>query len=216
MLEWVDRDRFIKVCGVTTIDDADAVAESGADALGLIFAPSARRVTETAAAQIGEALRGRVLRVGVFRAMDDNDVLAVLERVELDVVQLHDPMSERLERELRARGLGVIKALAIESVEFDHFDESRVDAVLVDGAVPGSGLEHSWSGLLTRVWTRPVIVAGGLSPANVAEVLAATRAWGCDVATGVESAPGVKDSTLVRAFVRAAVRYFEQQGEQRG
>ncbi|HUX04160.1 MAG TPA: phosphoribosylanthranilate isomerase [Acidimicrobiales bacterium] len=210
------RGRFIKICGLTTLEDAEAVVEAGADAMGLIFAPSTRRVDVEIAAQISEALRGRIVRVGVFRAMDDDEILAVLERVELDAVQLHDPLSERLVSELRVRHLWVIKALVIGSPEFDHFDETRVDAVLVDGPVPGSGLEHSWSRFSQRTWTRPVIVAGGMTAATVGEVLAVTGAWGCDVASGVESTPGVKDSTLVRAFVRAASRYFEQREGEHG
>ena len=82
-----------------------------------------------------------------------------------------------------------MKALNIESEEFATFDDTLVDAVLVDGPRPGSGSEHSWDGLAARAFSVPVIAAGGLNPTNVAQVITATRAWGVDSASGVESRP---------------------------
>jgi len=97
--------------------------------------------------------------------------------------------------------------------EFFTFDESAVDAVLVDGPTPGSGAAHSWDDLANRSFGVPVIVAGGLDATNVARVIETTGAWGVDVATGVESAPGVKDRELVMNFVGAAQRHYAQREE---
>ena len=126
--------------------------------------------------------------------------------VEPDAVQLHGPLSDDLHRRLRARGVSIVKALSIGSDEFYSFDERAVDAVMVDGATPGSGVAHSWEELATRSFSVPVIAAGGLSDRNVADVIAETGVWGVDSASGVESAPGVKDRDLIDQLRRQRTR----------
>ncbi len=103
-----------------------------------------------------------------------------------------------------------MKALSIDDVEFDSFDENAVDAVMIDGAKPGSGIEHSWDRLKTRTFRVPVIAAGGLNPLNVEDVIRVTGAAGVDSASGVESSPGVKDPERVATFVANAKRAFSK------
>ena len=107
----------------------------------------------------------------------------------------------------------MVKALAIDSPTFASYDESRVDAVLVDGATPGSGASHTWQPLRARSFSVPVIAAGGLTPQNVARTIRETRVWGVDTASGVESSPGVKDPTLVKQFVERARQALIEKGE---
>lgn len=201
----------IKICGLTSLDDARMVCESGATALGLILTQSRRQVSVERAADIAQFAKGQLLRVGVVRDVDVS-IASVLEEVELDAVQVHGPLDEALLELFRGSRLNVIKALAIGTQEFETFDETSVDAILVDGPTPGSGESHSWDELRERPFQRPVIAAGGLNPANVADVIQTLGVWGVDVATGVESSPGVKDLSRVLQFVREAVRCLDQGG----
>ena len=144
--------------------------------------------------------------------MSDDEVLRGVDAVQPDVVQVHGPLGAHVRLELSARGLVVVKALSIGEDEFASFDDDGVDAVLVVGPYPGSGVAHSWAELSTRQFHVPMIAAGGLTPAYVAHTIEATRANGVDTASGVEASPGIKDHTLVRRFVETARRTFEQQG----
>lgn len=204
---------FVKVCGVTSMLDAQLVIDAQATALGLIFAASRRQVSLEIGREIAQYAKGAILVVGVFRNNEPDFILEVVEQVPLDAVQIHGALDGNVLNELRRRGLGVIKALSIDDGDFFDFDETAVDAVLVDGPTPGSGEAHSWDDLTKRSFAVPVIVAGGLNVANVAGVIEMTGAWGVDVATGVESAPGVKDRELVVNFVGAAQRHYSQREE---
>jgi hypothetical protein len=141
-------ERFTKICGVTNLGDVEAVIEAGADGLGLILATSSRRVSIVQAAELAVAAKGRVMVTGVFRDSDDAAVLSALDALALDVVQIHGALGPELLDALRQRGLKVVKALAIGSGEFFDFDETLVDAVLIDGPSPGSGRTHSLGGPL--------------------------------------------------------------------
>lgn len=203
---------FIKICGVTSVEDAVLIHEAGASALGLIFAPSKRRVTDETAAAILTAMKDDVWCVGVFRSMNDDEILTVVERHGLTRVQLHDGISSSLLEGLRARGVRtVIKALAVSSEEFATFDDSDVDIVLIDGAEPGSGVQPDWTAALSRDFNRPVVVAGGLDDRCVGDVIRRTTPWGVDVASGTEASAGVKDATKVASFVKRASEAFEQE-----
>ncbi len=197
-------DGAVKICGVTSVEDALVCAEAGADAVGLILAPSSRRVSPERAREIAAALAGRATRVAVFKDQPSDEVRAALAGLEIDAVQVHGPLEDALLDDLRARGVRVIKALSVGEGEWSSFDDRRVDAVLVDGSVPGSGRRHGYRGRAERPFAVPVIVAGGLDATNVAEVVRVTGADGVDCATGVEYAPGRKDPARVRAFVAAA------------
>ncbi|MGD1014633.1 MAG: phosphoribosylanthranilate isomerase [Acidimicrobiales bacterium] len=212
MTEFAARGRLVKICGVTSVGDALMVRDAGADALGVIFAPSARRVDEVLAREIVDASDG-IVHVGVFRDDETAFVVAMADASGVDVVQVHGPLDETLLKELRRRRLGVIKALSVGTEEFFEFDETRVDAILIDGIEPGSGREHSWDALRERHFDVPVIAAGGLKPDNVFDVIKSVRPWGVDVATGVESAPGVKDPARVTKFVQKAASAWGRGGE---
>lgn len=211
MTRFADSPSFVKICGITSVEDALVAIDAGADAIGLIFAPSVRRVTVQQAHEIVAATQGPVLRVGVFRDDADDVVIDTVKNSEVDAAQIHGPLSNELRESLRDSGVLVIKALTIGSDEFLNFDEAQVDAVLIDGPIPGSGQAHPWHDLKRRSFTRPLIVAGGLNAHNVLDVLEETNAWGVDVSSGVERAPGVKDPTDVRDFVSNARTYFERE-----
>lgn len=191
------------------------VAEAGADAIGLIFAESTRQLSIEQAALISRAVRGSIARVGVFRHDATDFVVRCVDETGVDVVQVHGQLDSELVDAMRRRGVGIIKALSVDGEEFSDFDERNVDAVLLDGPVPGSGETHAWPDLSARGFARHVIVAGGLTALNVTAALEATGAWGVDVSSGVESAPGRKDPSRVRDFVSNARAFFER-GASRG
>jgi phosphoribosylanthranilate isomerase len=199
---------FVKVCGVTTLGDANAAIDAGASAIGLILAASPRQLSVERALAIAEATRGRTCRTLVFRDVTDDFVLDALEQIDAEAVQLHGALSDELLSRLREKPVVVIKALSIGSDEFFDFREDGVDAVLIDGASPGSGESHSWDQLSERTFAVPVIAAGGLDGSNVAGVIALTRVWGVDSASGVESSPGVKDREKLTHFVDSARSAF--------
>lgn len=204
---------YVKVCGVTSVEDALDVAASGADAIGVNLATSPRRVSPDRARAILAATQGSVLRCGVFADNEDDEISTYVSTLGFEIVQLHGPLGPTLHDELRRRDIRIVKALNIESEEFSHFDDGLVDAVLVDGPRSGSGVEHSWDALATRVFGVPMIAAGGLTPQNVSHIISATRAWGVDCASGVESQLGVKDSRLVKEFVNSARAAWRQERE---
>jgi phosphoribosylanthranilate isomerase len=201
---------YIKICGVTTLGDANAIIEAGANALGLILANSPRQLTLDRALAIAAATKGRIVRTAVFNEDSDGFILDALDVLDIDAVQLHGPLGDSLLSALRERGLTVVKALSIGSEEFFDFDESTVDLVHIDGARPGSGQAHSWDELDSRPFTVPVIAAGGLRPDSVAHVVTSTTVWGVDTASGVESSAGIKDRELVKRFVHNATTAFER------
>jgi phosphoribosylanthranilate isomerase len=216
MARFVPGASYVKICGVTSIEDARMVVDAGADALGLIFAESSRQLTLPAASEIARAIEGSILRVGVFRHNSADFVLEHVDGAGVDVAQIHGDLSPELIEALRQRGVAIVKALSVDEPEFFTFDENTVDAVLIDGPSPGSGQSHGWENLDRRSFSRPVIAAGGLTPLNVVDVLALTNAWGVDVSSGVESQPGKKDPARVRDFVMSARRYFNHRGEPHG
>lgn len=197
-------DATIKICGVMTVGDARVVTDSGADMLGVVLAPSVRRVEPERARAIFESVEGRVTRVAVFRDQSPSEIRATLATLAVEAVQVHGPLDDALRDELRARGTLVIKALHADDVGLADFVDEMVDAVLIDGPRPGTGAVHGFDILDQRSFSVPVIVAGGLDAHNVAAVVAATGARGVDCASGVESAPGVKDPVRVAAFVAAS------------
>lgn len=200
----------VKICGVTSEKDAEFIASSGATALGLIYAESPRHVRAEVATRITRGVTG-VWRVGVFRHQSDQEILAVTDRDELDIAQLHDPASSALLLELRQRGINVWRAVSISNLLLSEAESRSVDAVLVDGPRPGSGVVNDWTRFSPTALGRRFVAAGGLAPDNVAQVIGQLSPWAVDVASGVESAPGVKDYEKVANFVAAArMAHFEK------
>lgn len=221
----------IKICGVTRPSDADTLRQVGADAIGLNFyAKSPRCLDGPGAAGIRAQANG-VSSVGVFVNASAAEINGLVARVPLDVIQLHGDEPTSLLSDLPV-GVPVIRAVRMGDAGLapvaDLLEVARrlgrpYAAVLVDAAAPksASGEEVYGGSGLTTDWARvrkerpllgdiPLILAGGLTPANVAEAVHATHADGVDTASGVESSPGIKDPAAVEAFVRAARRAFEQ------
>ena len=206
----------VKICGITRPADLSAVAEAGARYAGFVFFPRSPRNLSVgdAAALAAEAPPG-VARVGLFVSPDDAALDAVLDRVPLDIIQLHGSETPARVAEVKARtGLPMMKAVGI-SVPSDLdalWDYGLVaDLLLVDAKAPpdaalpgGNGLSFDWRLLAGRRLLKPWMLAGGLTPANVAEAVRLTGASVVDVSSGVEAAPGQKDPALIRDFVMAA------------
>ena len=209
----------VKICGITQPEWARVAAEAGADAVGLVFAESPRRVTPTEAAGIVDALPPWVSPVGVFVDADPAVVRDVAAEVGLAVVQLHGDEPPEVLGQLGR--LKVIKALGIASdddlqaARQWHRQAERLgrvpDAYLVDARVAGgpkggTGRPADWA-LAARMVQEgfgPLILAGGLGPGNVAEAVRVVRPWGVDGASGTEAEPGRKDPDKIRAFIDAA------------
>lgn len=201
----------VKICGVTRVEDARLAWAEGADALGLNFYPrSPRYVTAETARLLARTRPALGAVVGVFVNEAPEVIRARVRECGLTAVQLHgDEPPESCE----GYGAPVIKALRVRGVEDvararTYVGVGEVAALLLDGAAPGyggGGVGFDWSLVaeLANVGV-PILVAGGLHPGNVAEAVRATRPYGVDVASGVETSPGIKDAQAVRAFVRAA------------
>lgn len=196
---------WIKICGVTNVDDAEHVVRSGANALGLNFVHgSKRRITQEQARPIVEAVRGRIELVAVVSGPTDSEVKELTE-LGMEWLQLHgDEQPARVTRLLPR----AFKAVAIE----DAADARRAanypgERLLVDtkvsGASGGTGKVFDWQLVTDLAKTRQLILAGGLTPKNVAAAVRVLGPWGVDTASGVELVPGVKDAELVTAFVLA-------------
>ena len=151
---------FVKICGVTSLDDAKFIVSAGASALGLILAASPRQLTLDEARVIADATKGDLLRCAVFRHNDDDFIVEHVDALGADVVQVHGALSSSLLRALRERPVLIMKALSVDEPEFLTFDESSVDAVLIDGPRPGSGQTYSPDHLKRRAFSVPVVAAG--------------------------------------------------------
>jgi phosphoribosylanthranilate isomerase len=182
---------FVKVCGITNEEDALLAVAMGADAVGFVFAPSPRQIAPQRAADIVTRLPREIVTVGVFRDETRARVVEIAHSAKLRAVQLHGHESPADTHWIRQRISLIIKAFAAGDP-------------LVDSATPGSGEVFDWSLAEGAPSNRRIILAGGLTPANVADAVRVVRPWGVDVSTGVESAPGRKDASKIRAFVEAA------------
>jgi phosphoribosylanthranilate isomerase len=196
----------IKVCGITTVVDAEACAALGVDWIGLNFVPSSPRAIDLARAQeIAGAVRGRVEIVGVVADRDEAGLRALLREAALDRVQLHGDEPPEL---VAAIGPRAFKAVRIGNADDVAAAERFAGLLLVDakvaGALGGTGKSVDLDLVAPLARARPIVLAGGLGPDNVAAAVRAVEPWGVDVASGVERSPGVKDLDKVRAFVENA------------
>ncbi len=200
------RDVRVKICGVTRLEDALAAARLGADALGFNFWPRSKRfIAPDAAGSIVRALPPGVATFGVFVDPTREHVLAAIAASGVAAVQLHGDEPPELCASLP---LPVVKAIRVTDAHaLAQLASYEVQAFLLDSASPGyggSGTVFDWS-LATEVARElPVLLAGGLRPDNVAEAVRTVRPLGVDVASGVESAPGVKDPARMELFIRCA------------
>lgn len=204
------RSFIIKICGVTTPEDARTAVDAGADAIGINLWPKSKRYADDVAARaVVEAIPAGVLKVGVFVNAPAADVVARVAALGLDRAQLHGDEapaefaalpSRELVRVVRVRDEASFAAAAGWDASLFLYD------ALVDG-YGGAGVTAPWP-LIERLARRPFLLAGGLTPENVADAIAATRPDGVDVASGVERAPGRKDPDRVRRFIQAARAAF--------
>lgn len=212
---------WIKFCGTTSLDDALASIDAGADALGFIFAPSRRRVTPEKAQEAIRRLPAGVERIGVFMGATAEEVCKVVMEVDITGIQLHGDLFvtevyDSLPPE-RRKALRFIQTVLVNADVGSGLREAMsgkhhaVDVWLFDSGA-GSGKTFDWKaaeGLLVGRQGK-YIVAGGLNPANVGEAVRVFAPWGVDVVSGIEREPGRKDPSKMKAFV-AAVRKAEQQ-----
>ena len=201
----------IKFCGITNLDDARHAAELGAWAIGLNhWEGSPRRVEADAAAEIGTEMRRKLEVVGVFVNAGLDEIARAVEDEHLTMVQLHGDEGLSFCREVgRRTGVRVIKAIRVQSgADLDLARSYRTDFHLLDAHRPGvpggTGETFDWELLKGRRSRVPLIVAGGLVAGSVGEAIEATRPFAVDVASGVESAPGVKDHELMSEFAACA------------
>ena len=196
---------FVKICGVTDVDDGLLAVALGADALGLNFVPgSVRQIAPGRARDIVARIPGEVMNVGIFRNEAKERVVDIVHTAGLDAAQLHgnEPVDDVAW--VAERVPTVIKAVAAGTEQASRAGDFPVPIVLVDAMVPGSGEVFDWSLAESLPSNRSVLLAGGLNPDNVADAIAAVRPWGVDVASGVESAPGRKDPSALRLFIQNA------------
>ena len=212
---------WIKICGNTNLEDARAAVEAGVDALGFVFAPSVRRISPRDAGKIIGELPAEVEKIGVFVNQSAEIVLDTVEKAGLTGVQLHGGETVGYARELlaKARQRKLIKGVHMTTPDGTMGKAAELAegadvfaAVLFDSSTPerggGTGKTFDWQEAVpvVRLLARKfrVIIAGGLTAANVGEAIELFRPWGVDVVSGVESQPGKKDLGKVRAFVAAA------------
>jgi phosphoribosylanthranilate isomerase len=202
---------WVKICGLSTPETVDAAVEAGADAVGFVLAPGSPRTIDAATAAV---LRARVPQgvetVGVFRGQGVAEVLDLARASGVSTVQLHGDESPGDVAVVRAAGFRVVRAVSASRFAAEA-EEERVafgeDALLLDAVDPGAGAVFDAGPLLAAPPTRDWLLAGGLTPGNVAGLLGSLRsagAVGVDVSSGVESSRGVKDVGLVADFVAAA------------
>jgi phosphoribosylanthranilate isomerase len=196
-----NEDLFVKICGITSEADALLCISLGADAVGFIFAPSARQVSVQLAGDIAKRLPPEILTVGVFRDEAPQRVVEKVHQAGLGAAQLHGHESAQETQWIRARLPVVIKAFPAGDRTITRFEEFGADYLLVDGDTPGSGEVFDWKLAEGVADPTRLIVSGGLRPSNVAQAVAHLHPAGVDVDSGVESAPGRKDPMLVREFV---------------
>jgi phosphoribosylanthranilate isomerase len=206
----------VKICGLRTEADVAAVAAAGAAYAGFVFfAKSPRNLTLAEARTLALAAPEGLCKVALTVDADDATLDAIVDGVPLDMLQLHGHESPDRVAEVRARyGLPVMKAMGVaDEGDLAGLIEMSLaaDQLLIDAKPPkgadlpgGNGLAFDWRLLVGRKWLKPWMLAGGLTPENVAEAVRLTGARQVDVSSGVESAPGVKDAGRIKAFVEAA------------
>jgi phosphoribosylanthranilate isomerase len=199
----------VKFCGITSAADAEAAVQAGADALGLMFYPgSPRHISLETAQDIARRLPPYIIRAGVFADPNPSDVFAAIQLCQLNVVQLHG--NETPEFCLQF-GVMTMKAFRIQNADsLLPMSTYRTDAFLLDSHVKGkpggTGETFNWDlALKAKKFGKPIFLAGGLTPQNVAEAVRKVAPFGVDVSSGIEQSPGKKDAQKMKDFI-AAVR----------
>jgi len=195
----------IKICGITNLDDARCAVAAGADALGFVFyAKSPRYMTAKAAGDIVAALPPFVTTVGLFVNMAGSEILQTMKTARLNVVQLH---GDELPDDCMIPGYPVVKAVRVKSTDsLNGIDRYQVSALLLDAwnddHYGGTGEKFEWQLAKTLTADRPVILAGGLNPDNVATAIITVNPYAVDVSSGIEISPGKKDHDKIYQFIQ--------------
>ncbi|MEE4174844.1 MAG: phosphoribosylanthranilate isomerase [Xanthomonadales bacterium] len=195
----------VKICGLTRAADVDLALGAGADVVGFIFARSPRQLAAATGASLAKRAAGRALRVGLFMDQEASQVQPVIDAVALDLLQFHGSEPNEF---CRSFGLPFIKAISMLDESADRAILSYPDAegILLDSHVPGgaggTGQTFDWNRPVAS--DKPIWLAGGLNPDNVAEAVRLFQPYAVDVCSGVESAPGLKDQDRVRNFITNA------------
>ena len=204
----------IKICGIKTVTDALATMDAGADLIGFNFYPKSPRYIDAGRCRdIMSVMRryGYITYVGVFVNSSVEEIRATMETCGLSLAQLHGDETPEM---LNALDGKAFKAFRGVPQSLNGFARGNAPALLVDASVKGlyggSGVTADWSGAAELAKKYPLLLAGGLTPENVAEAVRRVKPWGVDVASGVESARGEKDLSKMKAFVQA-VRDGENQ-----
>jgi len=197
----------IKICGIKTVDDALAAIDLGADLIGFNFYPKSPRYVEVGMCRnIMSKVRtiGRVTCVGVFVNASVSEIHATMDTCGLGLAQLHGDETVEFMESLQEKSFKAFRGIP---ADVNGFVRDDAPAFLVDAAVKGlyggSGVTADWDGAAELAKKYPLLLAGGLTPENVAEAVRRVKPWGVDVASGVESVPGKKDPSKMKAFVQA-------------
>jgi phosphoribosylanthranilate isomerase len=197
----------VKICGITSVADGLTAAEAGADMIGLMFYDrSPRHITVAAAAEIARALPPFVLRVGVFANPEPDAVLRAIGECGLNLLQFHGDETPDFCTQF---GVMSLKAFRIRDAEsLKPLAGFNTDAFLLDAhsssGLGGTGETFNWElARAAQEFGKPIFLAGGLTPGNVAEAVRQVRPFAVDVSSGVESAPGKKDAAKIHAFIQA-------------
>src|SRR5882757_3438504 len=207
---------LVKICGLSTRETLDVALETGADMVGCVFfPPSPRHISLETARELGRQAKGRAVKVALTVDADDATLENIIETLRPDILQLHGRETVARLRDIKLKfGLPLMKALPVETAAdlapLPGY-ASVADRILFDAHAPkhatrpgGLGATFDWHVLENLNLALPYMVSGGLHADNVAEAISVSRAGGIDVSSGVESAPGIKDPELIRAFIRAA------------
>ncbi len=195
---------FVKICGITNEDDALLATAMGADAVGFIMAPSQRQIAPQKVYDITRRLPPEVLTVGVFRNELPSRVIELAHKAGVKAVQLHGRETPEQTKEVAGHFRWVIKVFSAGDENLPRADRYGTDMLLIDAPDPGSGQVFDWNLAGDAPDSMKLILAGGLTPENVAGAIAEVEPWGVDVATGVEREPGKKDPVKVMRFIENA------------
>ncbi|QOZ74059.1 phosphoribosylanthranilate isomerase [Bradyrhizobium sp. CCBAU 53351] len=207
---------LVKICGLSTPETLQTALEAGADMVGFVFfPPSPRHLSLELGRDLGRQVRGRALKVALTVDADDATFDNIMDALSPDIFQLHGKESVARLRDIKQRfGRPVMKVVPVEvaaDLAVLPGYAAVADRILFDARAPkdatrpgGLGTPFDWRLLGNLELKLPYMVSGGLHAGNVAEALRVTRAGGVDVSSGVESAPGVKDPEMIKAFIRAA------------
>ena len=185
----------VKICGLSTKGAVETAVSAGADYIGFVFAPSKRQVTLGQAAELAEIIPTNVKKVGVFVSPSREELLEAIDKVSLDLIQVHGQVEDDLFEDL--------PCASIQAVQVDgegHVPHSRADYLLFDAPVAGSGQTFDWGQLDTTGLAQPFFIAGGLNEDNVVKAIQHFTPYAVDVSSGVET-DGQKDHEKIRRFI---------------